>query len=406
MQRQPRRPGRSYARRGWFVRVTTLMLAQSTQNLTLGILALLLPLIREDIPMTFTEAGALSVATTLTYALGQVPAGYLGDRLGAKRVMLCGMIGLNALTLVVAIAPSYGVIAILFTLIGAFRALAFPPGMRVITAEFPASRRATAMSVFMVSGFAANLFVSLGAPPLVGPLGWRGVFVVFGAVSLLIVGLYWGLSRVGGPVVEPAGPPGRRHFRVLFTHPVVVLASVIQFTRLAVTMALRFWLPTYLITDKGFTLGGAALVVGVGAGVSVVATFLGGHLTDRLQRPVLVIGTCLGALAAGLALLTVTSDLVATLLLVAVLFIFVQSYSGALFDVPLRVLGTQSAGTLNGFGNLWANVGGLAAGFLLGLVKDGTGSFDPGWIGLAVLCLIALAAALVMAAALRRHETQ
>ncbi|BCB91270.1 hypothetical protein Psuf_085830 [Phytohabitans suffuscus] len=64
------------------VRIGLILVAQSTQNLTIGAIALFLPLIRDDIQMSFSQAGSLAVAATLVYAFMQIPAGYLGDRFG------------------------------------------------------------------------------------------------------------------------------------------------------------------------------------------------------------------------------------------------------------------------------------------------------------------------------------
>jgi nitrate/nitrite transporter NarK len=346
--------------------------------------------------MSFTGAGFLSVLLTLTYAAMQMPAGYLGDRFGARRMMLPGLIGLNLLTVLAALAPGYALFALALFLIGAFRALAFAPGLALITAEFPRSRRATAMSLFMASGFSTNLVLSLVAPLLVEPLGWRGLIVLFAVLSLAPVLVYWRVSRTGSPSTSDA-PPAVRDVLGLVREPVVWMASVVQFTRLGVTMALRFWLPTFLIVDRGFDLVTVAVVVAVGSAMSILTTLLGGQISDRRQQPVPVILVCLVALAAGLALLTAVHDFWLILLVTAALYVFVQAYSGSLFEVPLRVLGTSRAATLNGFGNGWANFGGLITTSVLGVVKDATGSFDPGWWMLAALCAISIVPTLFMA---------
>lgn len=59
-------------------------------------IALFLPLIREDVDITFSQAGTLAAANTLVYALMQIPAGYLADRLGPKRLFIVGLLGTNA----------------------------------------------------------------------------------------------------------------------------------------------------------------------------------------------------------------------------------------------------------------------------------------------------------------------
>jgi nitrate/nitrite transporter NarK len=187
----------------------------------------------------------------------------------------------------------------------------------------------------------------------------------------------------------------------LLGEPIIWLASVVQFTRLAVTMALRFWLPSYLIADKGFTLEGAALAVGVGSAVSVVATLAGGQVSDRLGRPLVVIATSLAALAVCLATLTVVEDFIVLLLVITTLYVFVQAYSGSLFEIPLKRLGTAHAGTINGFGNFWANLGGLTLSFALGATKDATGSFNAGWLALSALCVLSIVATGLMRSRLR-----
>lgn len=371
------------------------MLGQSTQNLTLGAVALLLPLIRDDITMTFAQAGLLSVATTATYAFGQVPAGMLGDRFGARRVMLVGLFGLNILTALIALAPTYDALIAGLVLVGGLRALVFPPGLTLITADFASDRRATAMGLFMAAGFASTLLVSVAAPPLVPHVGWRGVFAVFGVGGLLTAVLYLAASRStpSAPVRASARGLG---LVWLLRQPLVWLASLVQFTRLAVTISMRFWIPTYLVLERDFSLGGAALVVAVGSIVSMAATLLGGHVSDRSGRPLTVVTTCLAGLAVGLVALTLVDELVAMIVVVALLYLLVQAYSASLFEVPLRAYGAENASVLNGLGNFWANIGGLVMSFALGVTRDLSGSFAAGWIALAGLCLLALVGAAAM----------
>jgi Sugar phosphate permease len=87
------------SRRDAVTTVTLVVFCQGFQALTVGGIALFLPLIREDLGMTFSQAGTLSAATTFTYMLGQIPAGYLTDRLGPKRLFFIGILGSTLLSL-------------------------------------------------------------------------------------------------------------------------------------------------------------------------------------------------------------------------------------------------------------------------------------------------------------------
>jgi nitrate/nitrite transporter NarK len=66
--------------------VALVVLCQVVHFLTFSGIALLLPLIRQDMRLTFAQAGMLSAAATVSYALGQLPAGYMADRFGPQRL--------------------------------------------------------------------------------------------------------------------------------------------------------------------------------------------------------------------------------------------------------------------------------------------------------------------------------
>jgi predicted MFS family arabinose efflux permease len=385
-------------RAGRRVRIALILLSQSTQNLSAGAIALLLPLIRGDIPMTFSQAGTLAVAATLVYAVMQIPSGYLGDRYGAKRVCVLGLVGLNTTTLVMTLCGTYQQLVINQAIAGVFRALAFTPGLVLIVAEFKASRRATAMSLYIASGFLANTVLNLVGPPLVDPLGWRGIFALFSGVSLVFVALYW-RTEDPAPRAEDAVSGSRitlRQLTALSRHRIVVLASIVQFVRLAVVSALRFWLPTYFVTDKGLSLAAAGLILAIANIVTLPANLLGGYLSDRYRRPRTTVVVSLSVLALSFWLLATVDDILAVVVIVIVQFVFMQAYAGSLFEIPLIHLGSDAAGSLNGFGNFWANVGGLVSAYVLGVSKDNWGSFDAGWMMLGGVCLVGLAASVVM----------
>lgn len=381
---------------GRLTRISLLLLSQGTQNLSAAAIALLLPLIRDDIDMTFTQAGSLAVAATFVYAVMQVPSGYLADRFGAKRVCLYGLVGLNVATLLVTVCDSYQQLLVNQAIAGFFRALSFAPGLVLIVTEFGANRRATAMSAFIASGFVANAVLNLVGPPLVGPLGWRGIFALFSIVCLVFVALYWWVGEEPEAGKAKSGGLGFRQLAGLARHRVVILASFIQFTRLAVVSSLRFWLPTYLIADKGLSLAAAGLIIAIANIVTLPANLLGGYLSDRSGRPHGIIIVSLAVLTPSFVLLAMADGMLPLIAVIIAQFVVMQAYSGSLFEIPLLHLGSDSAGSLNGFGNFWANIGGLVFAWVLGVSKDHSGSFDAGWMMLGGLCLLALGAAVAM----------
>ena len=379
------------ARAGRKLTIGLIVACQSTQALAFGGIALFLPLIREDIGISFSQAGTLAVASTLTYALMQIPSGFLADRFGARRLFVIGLLGTNAMSMMFAVLVTYEWLLVNQAISGVFRSLVFAPGLVLITSYFAPDRQATAMGLYVAGGFSSNIVLSLLGPVLVGPLGWRLLFIISSAIAIATVLIYW---RIGEPAPRATGkgPLELAALLQLVRHPVLWAAGVVQFVRLALVQSVRFWLPTFLVVDRGFSLQVAGLVVAVGAAATAPANFIGGYVSDRLQRPLLVVATSLAVLSTTCVLLVTVPSLPLIVAVVAVQSVFIQVYFGPLFEVPIRYLGTRSAGSISGFSNFCANLGGLTFAYTLGAVKDATDSFAIGFYSLAGMCAVALLA--------------
>ncbi|MEV0623422.1 MFS transporter [Nonomuraea sp. NPDC050404] len=370
---------------------TLIVVCQSMQALAYGGVALFLPLIREDLGISPSQAGLLAAAGTLTYALMQIPSGYLADRFDPKRLFVFGLLGINLLSITFALLDSFGWLVVNQAVSGVFRSLVFAPGLLLISRQFREDRRATAMGLYVAGGFSSNILLNALGPVLVGPLGWRSLLILFAGSGLLVLLAF---AKLGDPAPAKAGsrPPTWADARELLAHRAVWLSGFVQFVRLAVVSGTAFWLPSLIVEDKGYSLGVAGAVVAIGAAVTAPSNFLGGWVSDRLGRPLAVIGVCLAMLAVTIGLIPFADTLPALIAVIAVNSIFLQLYFGPLFAVPLRYVGTANTGLVTGFGNFCANLGGMAFSYGLGAVKDATGSFDMGLWLLAGMCVAGLVA--------------
>lgn len=387
------------ARRAAIVTVALLVVCQSFQGLVTGGVGLFLPLIRGELGLTFTQGGTLSASSTLVYALMQLPAGYLVDRFGPKRLFFIGALGTNVLGLTFALLSAYPLLVINQAAAGFFRSLLFAPGLVLIASWFPPHRRATAMGLFVAGGFSSNFVLNLVGPLLVAQFGWRMPFVLFSSLGLLLALAYgrFASERVGA---RPGGASVRDALS-LFRMPVMWALGGIQYVRFAIALGITFWLPSFLVEQRGFSLQTAGLLIAVCAVLTVPSNFLGGYLSDRLRNPLLVIGGSLVALAVTTALFGWLEHTAALIAAICVNAIFIQLYFGPLFAVPVELLGPRRAGVSTGFSNLFANLGGFTFSFGLGAIKDVTGSFDAGFYALACCAVAGLALTLLVARARR-----
>ena len=360
------------------VTVSLAVICQSFQALTMGGIALFLPLIRQDLSLSSTQGGSLAAATTLVYALMQIPAGYLSDRFGAKRIYWIGILGTTIFAFTFGLVDNYWQAVVNQLLSGLFRSLVFAAGMSLLTSWFPPRRRATAMALWLVGGFLGNVTLDVVGPLLVARFDWRFPFLSFAAIGILSSLL---LMRFGK---EPPGTVKHQKLNILeslqfFRSGLMWACGIVQFVRLAVMQGVSFWLPTFLIEERGLSLGSVGVLVAVQALLTAPSNLIGAAISDKIKNPPVVIKFSLAILAITTALFATVSSTFWAITLIFVNSIFIQMYFGPLFSIPVEILGQHRAGISTGFGNLFANVGGLVSVYILGILRDTTHSLNSGF---------------------------
>jgi predicted MFS family arabinose efflux permease len=373
-----------------------ILLLQSFQTVSGAGIALLLPSIRKELALSFTEGGTLAAANIFSYALLQLPAGYLSDRYGLRRIFLVGSFGTTLLLFTFGLAADYRYAVLNQSLAGVFHAFLFQAGLALLANLFGAERRATAMGLSLVGIFSGQLMINSLGPALAQYSNWRFPFVVFGLVGLSAVLTYLWL---GHSVSDPV--PMRHPLRViealrLFGHPFMWICGLIQFVRLGIIQGISFWLPSLLIDEKGLALGAAGFILALRTIVIPPSTMIGGYLSDRFRQPTAIMAVSLVILAITTASLIPVGPGGLLIALILINAVFVQFYFGPTFALPVERYGVRMMGTLSGFGNLFANLGAFSLTYLLGALKDQTGHFRSGFFTLTATCFFGLALTVIL----------
>jgi len=372
--------------------VVLIALNQSTQALILSGLALFLPLIRQDLGLSFAESGLLAAVNIAAYAIVQLPAGVLADRMTPKRQFLIALIGVSVFTATFALVTEFWLLVVNLVVLGVFRSLMFPAGVRLMTSQFPTNRRATAMGIYLAGGFSSNIVLAALGPILVGSIGWRGMFIVFAGYGLCLIALQW-FAGAPGPERPVVTASRRADLRLVFGSGVLWLCCWIQFCRFAIANGVSYWLPSFMVEDRGIDLALVGVVVAVGALVTALANGFGGLVSDVLRRPAHVVLVAVLVLGATIALLPSAQSVWLILALVVLQSAFVQVYFGPLMEIPVLFLGPGTTGLSSAIANGFANLGGLASALTMGWLRDQAGAFSTGFYLLAGLCVLSAAAA-------------
>ncbi|WP_281897927.1 MFS transporter [Phytohabitans aurantiacus] len=184
------------------------------------------PAIHAELGGSYTALQWIAAGYTLALAVGLLTGGRLGDMFGRKRMLMIGLVGFVAASLVCAVTPTIETLIIARVIQGLFGAVMIPQGFGLIRDLFPPDQMGKAFGIF---GPMIGLATILG-PVVAGMLvdadvfgtGWRMIFAInlpLGAFALLA-------GRIALPDAAPGQTTGRRGTLDL---PGVVLAGVAMF---------------------------------------------------------------------------------------------------------------------------------------------------------------------------------
>jgi len=346
------------------------------------------------------------------YGLFQVPAGWLVDRMGPRRMLAGIVLWWSAFTALTAAAwNGVSMMAIRF-LFGVGEAGAFPSATRAFSRWLPSSERGFAQGITHSGSRLAGSLTPVATAALIGLWGWRSVFLLFGSVGLVwaVIWFWWYRDRPEDhPGVSPAeleyiaaGKPAARaqagslSWGALLRSSNIWYFCAMYFCYGYVLWLFLYWLPSYFTEVRKFSLMRAGIFAGIPMLAGTVTNTLGGWWSDRLYRQThdlrrsrrLVSMIGFGVAFAFVALGVLAKSPVVAIVLMAVAVAGLELTTGVSWAVPLDI-GHDHAGQVSGLMNMFGNVGGAISPIVFAVLVDMTGSWTPPFILGSALCLIA-----------------
>ena len=354
-------------------------------------ISLLAPAITGDLQLTKVQMSFVFAAFACAYAMFEIPGGFLGDWMGARRVLLRIVLWWSFFTAATGWAWSFVSLTVTRFLFGAGEAGCFPNLTKTFTTWLPHHERVRAQAIMWLSARWGGAFT----PPLVYLVfkltSWRHAFEIFGCVGIVWAVFFYRwyrdhprenrhLNAAERQLLLPNEGLASGHARVPWlkfaSSPQVWLLCAQYFCLSYGWYFYITWLPTYLKEARGQELGASALLgimpLFLGGLGCLVSGFIAAPLT-RATGSVLKARRLLAYFGfSGASLLLVLSTRVHNPLL-AMLAMGLASFGndlvmpgawGACMDV-----GGKYAGTLSGAMNMMGNIGGIVsppvAGYIL-----------------------------------------
>jgi MFS transporter, ACS family, D-galactonate transporter len=346
-------------------------------------LSLAVPLIQRQFALSSLQLGALLSAFFWTYALMQLSgiAGWLSDRFPVGWVMVGGFVLWSGATVMTGLVTGFSALYISRLLLGMGESVAYPCYSRVF-AELPQEHRGRANALIDAGtklGPATGAFV--GGLLLVH-FGWRILFVVLGAGGLLWLLPWILLMPRTGRKVEVEGA--------------AALPSIVQLLRVKSAWGsflghfcgnyffyfLLAWLPNYLAGEEKMAIGPMSRLTSAVFLLIAASTLTVGWISDRLiaagvsptrVRRAAVVGG-LSVASSLLALVFVHRNLPVSIAVMAVACVGYGAFASNHWAITQTLAGTAMAGRWSSVQNGVANLSGIVAPWVAGLIVQINGS--------------------------------
>ena len=333
------------------------------------------------------------------YFLFEVPSNLILQRVGARiwiaRIMIVwgivsmGFIFLRGTTMFYAMR----------FLLGAAEAGFFPGVILYLTYWFPAQERARTVAMFVVGGVLAGVIGSpvsgalLQLDGLAGLAGWQWLFLIEGLPAVLmgfVILIFlpnrpqdarwlspaqkqWIQGRLDHDTL-PAGVRPKPALSAIFTSGRVWLLCLLYFLLNVGGYGYELWLPSIIksfSTTSNFVLGIINAIPYFAAGVVMI---LVARYSDRtgVRRGLVTLAAL--AAAMGCALSAAFKDPYLAMAALTLAFIGLKSTIAPFWAMATTFLGGTAAAAGIAFINSVGNLGGFAGPYLVGLIKDKTGS--------------------------------
>jgi predicted MFS family arabinose efflux permease len=170
--------------------------------------SLLLPPMRDDLALTYAQAGSLNGANGLGYVAGAIGVAVLARRWGAARPFQVGLLVSALVLLATALTSDLVLLFLIRTFGGAVTAFAFILGAALAAAISPNPARSGTLVGLYMAGAGMGIVLSGALLPFAlrgGAGGWREGWVLLGVVSLVGVAPAWWAAGRGGAARRGGG---------------------------------------------------------------------------------------------------------------------------------------------------------------------------------------------------------
>jgi MFS family permease len=359
----------------------------------LFVLPMLFPFLKEQLGVGYIELGFALTVFAVVSGLTQAPMGYLGDRIGARKILLIGLTLGGFSLIMLGLHLSYSWLIASAVLLGLANSVYHPADYAILSAHMDEARMGRAFSIHTFAGFLGGAVAPAIVAALVATTGGHGALIVTGAVGPAVALL---LLVVGIPDARAAdhGADGVKARQPNIVTPAIIVLTVFFMLLSLSNAGIGNFGVVALMSGYGSSFSTANIALTAFLGFSAIGVLAGGVLADRTHRHGQVAAVCF-ALNAAIVLVIAAVPLPPLLLTTA------MGSAGFLGGViaPSRDMLVRNAAPPGAAGRAFGivstgfNIGGIISPLLFGWIMD---QDMPHWVFGASVVFMALTVLLAL----------
>jgi len=367
----------------------------------------------DDLKFSETVYGFGAGIFFIAYFLFEVPSNLIMHRVGARRWIARIMITWALLTCAMAFVHNTTAFYVVRVLLGAAEAGFFPGMIMYLTYWYPVHRRSRITALFMTAIPIAGVLGGIGSGWVLqtlngayGMAGWQWLFILEGIPSLLVgvCVLFYLDDGIAAAGWLTSAQKALLHSRIksealskthvslgaAFKHPLVWLLAVVYFGSSMGQYGFGFWLPSIIKATGVVSPFHIGFLSAIPYAFGILAMILVGRNSDRTGERRWHYGISAAVAAGGLLGSVVWSDnTAAAMVALTIASMGLQCLAPVFWTLPTGVLGGEAAAAGIAAINAIGNLAGFVSPYLVGWVKDLTGTTAVGMYVIAFFVLLA-----------------
>jgi ACS family tartrate transporter-like MFS transporter len=373
-----------------------------------------------DVGLSQSMFGLAGGIFFVSYFLCEVPSNLALERFGARRWLSRIMISWGVVAAASALVIGPKTFFTMRLILGAAEAGFLPGAIYYLTHWFPSAYRSRVMAWFVLSVPAAGLLGSpisgalLNLGGVWGLRGWQWLFLIE-ALPAILLGVFalfwltdtpkqaewlsaeqrnWLIARLADDASRRHAPPKVSTWKVLSDWRVLMLTLVCGST-VTVSTVLGFWQPL-IIRSFGVSYFRAGLLTALPYGAAALAMILWGRLSDRLGERIWFNVVPMSLAVVGMVGTLFVSSLTGTVILFVLVMVGTYACKGPFWALATESVSATAAAAGIAQINALGSLPGFFASYLIGAIRESTGSYPLAILPIAVFCAMGVLTVLII----------